>query len=67
MQVRNELKKYWPVLRTEVVLGEEQDVMRSVPPTPAPNLSAEVNSRSTCYRVSFGVLQFQLSSLPSAK
>lgn len=67
MQIRNELKEYWPVLSTEVVLGAEQEVMHSVPPTPAPNLSAEVNSRSTCHGVSFWVLQFQFSSLPSVK
>lgn len=67
MQVRNEQMNYWPVLKTGVVLGAEQEVMRCVPPTPAPSLSAEVNSRSTCYGVSSGVLQFQLTSLPSAK
>lgn len=37
MQVRDELKKYWPVL------GIEMKVKRPVPPTPAPSLSAEVN------------------------
>lgn len=36
MQVRDELKKYWPVLGTEL------KVKRPVPPTPAPSLSAEV-------------------------
>jgi len=38
-KVRNELKKYWPVL------GIEMKVKRPVPPTPAPSLSAEEISK----------------------
>lgn len=59
-QVRNELKKYWPILGTELKVPEP------LVPTPAPRTAAEVNHLSPqAFNSHINTSNYNIESIPT--